>query len=62
MEFKKRKGVPFKNPWLKWRVLKQEEYKMLRTERNILVQAARRELWPPWLHFGGNVGGEPLAR
>lgn len=47
MEFKKRKGVPFKNPSLKWRVLKQEEYKMLRTERNILVRAARRELWPP---------------
>lgn len=26
---------------------------MLRTKRNILVWAARRGRWPPWLHFGG---------
>ena len=35
---------------------------MLRTKRNILVWAARRQLWPPWLHFWGDVGGEPLVR
>lgn len=46
LELKKEKGDSG-SPGLKVRFLK-----TLRTKRNILVLAARRALWPPWL-FGG---------